>query len=403
MSAVVGTAAPGRLDRGLLTVLSSNMLLDAIEVSVAIVALPAIARDLALGHAMVPWVVAGFALGFGLMLIPGRWAAARWGERPVYLAALAVFAVASAAGAAANGAWLLLASRVVKGGCAALTAPTGLAIIGRAFPQGAPRNRALAVYSSFGSFGFATGLVLSGLATTAGWRWTFLIPAPVAFALLLYGAAVIPRADPQARPAAPGQRATAPLVAGGPRLLRSALGAAALNGSLWGLLITCTFRLQDHLSWTPLAAGIALLPVGVPAAAAAPVAARLVARFGTARLIVAGATLPLLGYLLIWWLADRPVRSAAAYAAWLLPGLLLVGVGFALCFSALHVQALAGVDRVAQGGVTAVYQVAVQFGGVLVLVLISALPAAGLAVVTMTGALGLLIALTGLVTKDRVT
>jgi hypothetical protein len=97
------------------------------------------------------------------------------------------------------------------------------------------------------------------------------------------------------------------------------------------------------------------------------------------------------------------VRSPAEYAACLLPGLLLVGAGFALCFSALHVQALVGVDRAAQGGVTAVYQVAVQFGGVLVLAAISVLPVAGLAVVTMTGALGLLIAFAGLVTKDRTT
>ena len=403
MTAAVGLAAPAGLDRRLLTVLSSNMLLDAIEVSVAIVALPAIARDLALGHAAVPWVVAGFALGFGLMLVPGRWAVARWGERPVYLAALAVFAVASAGGAAASSEWLLIASRVIKGGCAGLTAPTGLAIIGRAFPQGAPRNRALAVYSSFGSCGFTAGLVVSGLVTTAGWRWTFLIPAPVAFALLLCGARVIPRGGPAAHLGAPGHRTAPPLVAGGPHLLRSALGAATLNGSLWGLLIICTFRLQDQLGWTPIAAGLALLPVAVPAAATAPFAARLVARFGTARLIAAGATLPLLGYLLIWGLADRPVRSPAEYAACLLPGLLLVGAGFALCFSALHVQALVGVDRAAQGGVTAVYQVAVQFGGVLVLAAISVLPVAGLAVVTMTGALGLLIAFAGLVTKDRTT
>jgi MFS family permease len=418
MTAVADQAPTARLDRGLVAVLSGNMLLDAIEVSVAIVALPAIARDLALAPSTAPLIVIGFALGFGAMLIPGRWAVARWGARPVYLVALAVFAAASAAGAAAHGLPLLIASRVVKGGCAALTAPTGLAIIAGTFPQGTARNRALTVYSSFGGWGLTAGLVLSGLTTAASWRLTFLLPAPAACALLAYGARVIPRPGPRSSPGprtepqTPGQletrgqpggspplagrgAGTAPLVAGGPRLVRSALGAATLNGSLWGLLIACTFRLQDHLGWTPLAAGVALLPVSIPALAIAPAAPRLIARFGTARLIAAGAAVTLLGYLLTWDLAGRAARSFPGYAAWLLPGLLLVGAGFALCFSALHVQALSGVDRAAQGGASAVYQVAVQFGGVIVLAFTMVWPGAQLPVVITAGLLGLLIALAG--------
>lgn len=405
---VTQSAAAVRPRRGLLIVLSGNMLLDAIEVSLAIVALPAVATDLRLGRALASWVVAGFALGFGGTLIAGHHAAARWGERRIYLAALAVFAAASVAGALADSAWLLIASRVVKGSCAALTAPTGLAIIGRSFPEGPSRNRALAIYSAFGAWGFTVGLVLSGLITTASWRWTFLVPAPVALILLVPCARLLDRGPagprqmprPAGREAARARRVPLPGVSAR-RRLATALGAAALNGSFWGLLILCAFRLQGHLGWSPAEVGAALLPASVPVAAIAPFAAALVGRFGTGRLVALGAALPPVGYLLTWALSGRPLGSVAAYAAWLLPGLLLVGAGFALCFSALHVRALTGLAPAAQRVATARYQTAVQLGGVIVVAIIAVPALSGLAVVTAVGVLGLLAALAGLITEER--
>ncbi|WP_242911397.1 MFS transporter [Actinomadura terrae] len=381
MTAAPTAQVPVRVSWGLLAVLSGNMLIDSIEVSSAIVTLPAIADDLRLGQAGAQWVVGGFALGFGGLLLAGRRAVARWGERRVYLVALAAFAVASVAGALAASAAVLVASRVVKGACAALTAPTGLAIIARTFPEGAARNRAISLYSSFGACGFSAGLLLSGLVTQADWRWTFLCPAPVALVLLLSGLRLIPAAPPSGGGPAGWPRSRT--------LVRSALGAAALNGSLWGLLITGTFRFQDELGWTPLQAGAALLPASLPAALGAPFSARLVGRFGSARLIASGAALPPLGYLVIWWSwSTAPL------------GLPLVGVGFALCFAALHVQALGGLDAAEHGTATALYQTAVQLGGVLVLVAVTAPALPALGVVTVVGALGFCVALTG-ITKER--
>ncbi len=150
---------------GLLFVLAANMLLDALEVSVALVALPAIGDDLGLAPHQLHWVVSGFAAGFGALLLFGGRLVAILGRRPVYLAALLVFAAASLVGALADHAALLVATRFVKGFCAALTAPTGLAIIASAFPEGPARSRALSVYSLFGASGFSLGLLLSGALT----------------------------------------------------------------------------------------------------------------------------------------------------------------------------------------------------------------------------------------------
>ncbi|WP_461030957.1 MFS transporter, partial [Streptomyces sparsus] len=194
---LTGTAPPRWL-WALLFVLAGNMLLDALEVSVVLVALPAIAAEYGLGIGAVQWVMSGFALGFGAVLMLGPRITARFGRRRVYLLALAVFAAASLVGGLTDSSALLVATRVVKGVCAALTAPTGLAIIATTFPEGPRARRAVSVYSLFGAAGFTVGLLLSGALTELSWRWTLLFPAPVALLLLFAGWRLIP-GDP-ARP-----------------------------------------------------------------------------------------------------------------------------------------------------------------------------------------------------------
>lgn len=428
-----------RPPRGLLTVLSGNMLVDALEVSVAMVALPSIAADLHLSVTGVGWVVIGFALGFGGLLPLGGRMVAVLGRRRVYLAALLVFAAASAAAGLAPGPGVLIATRVVKGFCVALTAPTGLAIIGASYPEGPARNRAVSVYSLFGASGFSVGLLLSGLLTEASWRWAFAAPAPVAVLLFCYGLRLIPGDDPAAGPrraydaagaatlagglavvlwaitagrpwaltpgavllaafAAVERRAKDPLVRLGLLtrlpLLRSVLGAAVLNGSWWGFLLVATFQWQAHGHWTPLETGAALLPASLLLGAAAPFSGRLIARWEAARLIAAGAALSTLGYLLYLHPGSHP-----SYAASVLPTAVLVGLGFVCAFSALHVQAVAGVPGPEQGPVSGVYQTAVQVGGALTAAAVVALDASSaahaMALVAAVNAAGLAVALTG--------
>ncbi|MEU1272704.1 MFS transporter [Streptomyces sp. NPDC005799] len=411
----------------LLTVLAGNMLIDALEVSVAVVALPSIGGDLGADPTSLQWVMSGFAAGFGATILFGTRLVERLGRRRVYLGAVSVFAVASLAGALAGAVWFLIATRVVKGVCAALTAPTGLAIITSTFPEGPARNRAVSVYSLFGASGFSLGLVLSGLLTEESWRWTFAFPAPVAAVLLVAGLRLVPEQRGKAgadggRPyqlptalslsatllalvygighvpghgwTAPGtvgaftlaavlsavvvareRRATHPLlpprVLGHPALRRSAFAAAALNGSYLGLLFVVTFHLQTLLGWSPARTGLALLPAALPLALTAAYSGRMVQRFGAARLIAVGYVAPPLGYALYLGAAS-PTR----YATDILPTLLLLGAAFVLCFAALHLQALAAATEAEPGVASGVYQTAVQFGAVLMPALVAALMSA---------------------------
>lgn len=381
---IVGEASGGR---GLLLVLSANMLLDALEVSVVVVALPPLSRDLGLGPAAAAWVMAAFAIGFGAPLPLTARLVARLGRRRVYLAALAGFAAASVAAGLAPSAGLLIASRLVKGLCVALTAPTGLSIIAASFEEGAPRNRAVATYALFGASGFGVGLLLSGLLTSVSWRWTLLFPAPAALALLALGLRVIPRDEGAARAPEPAGAGAA----GGSPLLRSALGAAAFNGSWWGFLLTVSFALQWERGWAPLGVALLALPASALLAAATPLAPRLLRRFGTARPIAAGAACALAGY--AWFLA---AGARAGRAADVLPTIVLVGVGFVLAFAALQVQAVSAVPRERQGAATAAYQASVQLGGAAVLVLVASAGGAAPLLIAAVAGLGLVVALAGL-------
>ena len=160
------------LQWGTLFVLCAALFLDALDVSMVGVALPSIGHDLHLSTSSLQWVVSGYILGYGGLLLLGGRAADLLGRRRVFLAALAVFAVASLLGGLVDSGELLIATRFIKGLSAAFTAPAGLSIITTTFAEGPVRNRALTIYSSCGATGFSMGLVLSGFLTEAGWRWT---------------------------------------------------------------------------------------------------------------------------------------------------------------------------------------------------------------------------------------
>ncbi|MFI8192470.1 MFS transporter [Streptomyces sp. NPDC085946] len=438
---------------GLLFVLAGNMLIDALEVSVALVALPAIGDDLGLAVPQAQWVVSGFAVGFGGLLLFGSRLVTLLGRRPVYLAALLLFAAASLAGAAASGGPLLIGTRLVKGCCAALTAPTGLAIILAVFPEGPARGRAVSVYSFFGAAGFSAGLLLSGLLTEVSWRWAFAFPAPVVLLLFAAGLRLIPRDAPAGArtgrygvPSALGLTgatlllvyaiASVPatgwqhprtigafvlaallavvyvrgeltsdkplshldLLARGP-LVRSAVGAAALNGSYLGLLLLSTLHLQQRAGFGPLQTGLAFLPASVPLALTALHSGRVAARFGPARLIAAGAAAAPASYLLY----PRDAPAQVRYATDVLPTMLLVGLAFVLAFAAFHLQATGSVPAPRQAEASGLYQTAVQLGAALMVALTSALYGVGhgpaLWLVTAVGLFGFLVALSGLLPR----
>jgi EmrB/QacA subfamily drug resistance transporter len=406
---------------GVLAVLCGVLFLDGLDVSMVGVALPSIGAELGLTTTSLQWIVNGYVLGYGGLLLLGGRTADLLGRRKVFLIALAVFAVASLIGGLVDNGTLLIATRFVKGLAAAFTAPTALSILTTTFREGPARNRALSVFSVFGASGYSSGLILGGLLTSFGWRWTFLIPVPLAIAALIAGIALIPRDRPAAGGghdlvgaatlttgmlllvytvvSAPDRGWLSPVTLGSVviavallagfvvtenrvrhplirlgilrvgTVIRANLSMVALFGSYLSFQFMMTLYLQDVLGWSPLRMALALLPAGLLVAFGSPFVGRLIDRFGTPRLLITSMASLLLGY--AWFLLTA--GNAPHYAVTILPTMLLLGGGFAFGFSSITAQATQGIDDSEQGLASGLVQTSGQVGAALILAVLTAL------------------------------
>jgi MFS family permease len=404
----------------LLVVLCGVVLLDGLDISMVGVALPSIGRDLQISTSSLQWVVSGYVLGYGGLLLLGGRAADLLGRRRVLLAGLVAFAGASLVGGLVDDATLLIASRFLKGAAAAFTAPAALSIITTTFAEGHARNKALGIFTACGASGYSLGLVLGGVLTEVGWRWAFIVPVPIALGLLFAARRFVPSVvtartpagydiagaltvtasmlllvativeAPKAGWASPRtllsfigvalllsafvtieNRVKQPLVRLGifrsSSLVRANLAAMAVVGSYFGFQFILTIYLQTVLGWSPLDTALALLPAGVFVAFGAPRMAPLIERFGTAAAIAASLSAFLLGYVLF-----LGVGGAPSYWFAILPTVLLAGVGFAIGFPALNIQATAGVADSEQGLASGLVNTSFQVGGAVVTAVVSA-------------------------------
>jgi predicted MFS family arabinose efflux permease len=308
---------------------------------------------------------------------------------------------------------------------AAFTAPAGLSIITTSFAEGPIRNRAIAVYTATGATGFSLGLVFGGLLTEIGWRWVFFLPVPVALATLVAGLWLVPRdargvhvsrsfdlagavtltaamlllvftvveapdvgwgsartigsfaavAAILAAFVAIERRAAVPLVRLG--ILRSAplvqanLAAMMLIGGWFGFQFIATLYMQQLRGWSPLETGLAIFPGGLLVAVLAPRIAPLVMRFGIRRLITAGLASTAIGYALF-----LPIGVDSPYVTAILPTMIFAGFGFALAYGPLNIAATNGVAAHEQGLASGLVSTSFQFGGALVLAVVTAVNSA---------------------------
>jgi predicted MFS family arabinose efflux permease len=328
------------------------------------------------------------------------------------------------------------------------------------------RNRALSIFTTVGASGFSLGLVLGGLLTELGWRWTFLLPAPIAAALVVLGRKYVAR-DTHTRGAGgydvPGAvtasaamlllvrtvvtapasgwgsvstlggfivsaallaafvrielRSPHPLVRLGilrsSRLVRANLAAMALFGSYIGYQFIGTLYLQSLLGWSSLQTAFAFLPAGVIVAFGSTRIAPIIDRFGTPRLLAIAFAVLTTGYALFIRLG-----TSASYVTLMLPTVVLLGIGFAIGFPSLNVQATNGVADDEQGLASGLLNTSFQLGGAIGLAVVTAVvtshtgtgssPQAvldgfrpGIAVATGIGLLGLLVSLSGVWSERR--
>jgi MFS family permease len=398
-------------------------------IALMLLALPAIQRDLGLDTATLVLVSAGPGLSFsGLLLLGGRLTdMAGW--RRAFVAGLVVFGLASAAGALAPTASVLLGARFAQGAGAALTAPAAMALLDAVFAEGGRRTRAVAIWGNLAPLGASIGTLLSGLVVTWGsWRWTFVVPVAIAAAAV----ALAPRWLPPGPPPSPtpldipgavlatagltslsfglvriGQHAWSspavlgPVAAGvglllafvlvearapAPLLPLSFFASARRNVSLLILLLigavsaTLFFMLALYFlqvrGWSPLVTSAAFLPFAVALLAAGAIAGGLLGRLGARAAGTLGLAVAAAGLVLMTRLAvDSP------YVGPLLFGLLLFQIGAGVAAAAVVVAAVAGVGADEAGLAGGVINTVQQVGptmGLALLVSIAGARAAGL-------------------------
>jgi len=241
---------PGRRRWLILAVIGVAQLMVVLDATIVNIALPSAQRSLGFSVTERQWVITAYALAFGGLLAVGGRLSDLLGRKRTFIAGLAGFAAASAAGGAANGLATLVAARAVQGAFGALLAPSALALLATTFTDPRERGKALGIFTAIAGGGGAIGLILGGVLTEyLSWRWCLYVN--VAFAAVALAAAV-PLITNQ--PRNPGARLDVPgslLAAGGLVAIVYGFSQAAASG--WGS------------PWTagPIAAGVVLLAVFV--------------------------------------------------------------------------------------------------------------------------------------------
>ena len=160
-----------------------------LDFSIVNVALPTIQRELDMPAAQLQWIVTGYALTFGSLLLAGGRLADLLGRRRLLAAGLVLFAVASLACGLAQWPVMLIIARMVQGAAGAMVSPAALSLLTTTNPEGPARNRALSIWQATTAAGATAGIVAGGLLTQyLGWRAVFLVNPPIiAIMLALIG------------------------------------------------------------------------------------------------------------------------------------------------------------------------------------------------------------------------
>lgn len=395
-----------------------------IDGSVVGVALPVMQARLGLGQAATQWVVNGYMLMLGALVLVGGAAADRFGRRRVFLLGLGIFTAASAACGLAPGPAVLLAGRAAQGLGAALLTPASLAILGSSFPD-QERGAAIGTWAGSGALMAALGPVLGGwLVDHFTWRAIFFINLPLALLAALLAWRAMPESrDPEAKGLdLPG----AALASGGlgllvvgltragdqgltdrPALLLGAAGLAALAGflavearsrqpmvplglfrsrdfsgtnlltlflyfALTGALFFLPFELIRIEHWPATQAGAALLPFSAMMGLGSTLAGRLGERLGPRLPLTVGPLLAAAG------LAGMALSPGAPYWTALFPSTLLLGLGMTLAVAPLTETVMTAVAPSHAGTASGINSAVARVAGLLaVAILTLAFTAAG--------------------------
>jgi EmrB/QacA subfamily drug resistance transporter len=364
-----------------------------VDTTIVTIALPSMRRELGFTGADAQWILNGYALTFGgLVLLLGR-AGDLYGRRRLFVAGLALFGAASLVGGFAWEPWILVFARFIQGVGAAALVPASLSLVTTIFAEGEERNRAIGIYGAMAALGFVVGMVGGGVITEfLGWRWVLFVNVPVALAALLPVPTAIPESRNERAPrsldlvgaltATSGlglliyaisevpqkgwmstatlgfgtlgtlfmvcfvvaeRRSSAPLVPLGvlkkPAVVvpNAAIFLQSMVGIAW--LYVLTLYLQEVLGHSALTAGLLFIPMTLASVVAAPVAGRLATRVGLRMTASSGLTLVAVGLLLM-----TPM-SVGGGLVFVLLGMVIGEIGFMFSNVPLTIAGSGGTDE----------------------------------------------------------
>lgn len=385
----------------------------AVDVTVVNIALPSIGTDFGVdGHALT-WVVVGYTVTGGGMLMLGGRLGDLLGRRRVLLLGTGLFGTASLLAGLAPTFALLVVARLLQGAGEALALPAAMATVVLLFPDGPRRSRALSVWAAVASCGLVLGFLLSGLLTAhLGWRWIFLISVPFLLVVLSAAVFLVEGGRPVAQDAPPLDLPGALLLTACPLLfifgvveagepetpawvvpaaLAGAVAAGAgfvrvearsrnpllplrffahrtrvaanlttmlLSGGLSTSFLLFTFYLQDRLGIGPLGAGLTMLPLAVSLIVFSVLVPRLLGRWGARACVLAG-----IGFTAAAMAAIALVSTLRAGGVAMIPAMLLISAGMGFGIVGLQYVAVSGVTEDDAGIASGVQRAADQLGG----------------------------------------
>ena len=400
----------------ILAVLATAQLMVVLDATIVNIALPHAQAALHFSNTDRQWIVTGYSLAFGSLLLLGGRIADLFGRRRVFLIGIVGFAAASAFGGAAQNFAMLLTARVVQGAFGALLAPATLSLLTTTFRDPAERTKATGIYGAVAGAGASVGLLLGGILTEyLDWRWVMYVNVLIA-AIAFAGGAVLLKdvANPERpkvdlvgtalagvglfglvfgfsnvamSPGSTGWTKPATLVAliGGAVLLvvfvlveqrvahpllplrivtdRNRGGAylamflAAIG--MFGVFLFLTYYLEETLRYSAVKTGVAFLPLTLILVVVAGVGNTILLTRVSPRIAVpTGLLLAGVGMALL-----THIGLHGNYVADVLPTLLLVGIGLGLVFAPAFTLGTLGVDRDDAGVASATINVAQQIGG----------------------------------------
>ncbi len=395
-----------------------------LDFSIVNVALPTIQRELGMAPAELQWIVTGYSLTFGSLLLAGGRLADLLGRRRLLVVGLVLFAVASLAAGLAQWPVMLIIARMVQGAAGAMVSPAALSLLTTGSPDGPARHRALSLWQAATASGATTGIIAGGLLTQyLGWRAIFLVNPPL-IALMLAFVPRLPASAGEGRGRIDVRGATlvtgaiaaliygltqgqqhgftspgslAALVAAGllallfvytertvaapmlpPSLLsdgtrRTAVAVMLLVGAvLSGYVYFVSLYLQHVHRFSPVEAGLALLPATLTVVLTSTLGTRrLLSRFSVKQVLLAGLTCMTLGQL---WLSR--ITESSGYPAAVLPGIVLTALSIGVTLPTASIAITSGVHGRDQGIAGAMFTTGQQTGAAVGLAILATAAAA---------------------------